>query len=708
MIRTIQLYIGNERVELFGDETISITDSIKNAKDIAKVFTTFSQQFTVPASKNNNRIFKHFYNFDIDSPYDFDARKKTAARIELNFLPFKSGRVKLDGVDLKNNAPSAYRITFYGSVVDLKDLIGEDKLPTLSDFNGVTKPYDINSLISDLTQNATGDYVLSLITAGQRLYYDSENGSQGSGNIHYDGTTAQGLKPQQLKYAVKLSKIIDAIESEYSGITFASNSFFKPSQANDLDDLYMWLHRKNDTVEIVAGANQVISFENDYTNLYFNIVDNVFYPTSATGTFPADAIYFYFTPATGYTDVRYDIILYKNGEIADVGYKQDVSGDNSVQQGNTVTIPATPFQQGDEFQIFIRTYDEAIVFDQIQFRYSTGVGGSNYFWYADVLSYDAGFEFSIQENMPEMKIIDFLSGLFQLFNLVAYVNDSGEIVTQTLDEFYRKGGRYDISQYIDVSKSSVDSALPFKEIFFKYKDTKTILAEQHLQEISNVEWGGVEYTSEADLSGDTYKVEPPFHHAKYEKLLDSSNTNFSTDTQVGYFVTDNEEAYLGSPLLFYIVPQTSAVRISYTKDGNLVNSPALSGTINMPSNSKSFNAATSQENIHFNVERNEFTGTLDFEDTLFKRYYEKYITSVFNRRNRLTKVTAYLPVSILRELELSDTIIINGRSYIINSMNINLNTGKTNFELLNKYNVSAIWEQVEDTWSTVDSEWSTI
>jgi hypothetical protein len=313
----------------------------------------------------------------------------------------------------------------------------------------------------------------------------------------------------------------------------------------------------------------------------------------------------------------------------------------------------------------------------------------------------------IKEHLPEMKVIDFLSGLFQLFNLVAYIDQDDKLVTQTLDEFYRTGGSYDISHYIDISKSAVNAALPYKEIFFKYKDTKTILAEQHLQEISNVEWGGVEYTDEdIDASGGIYKVEPPFNHTKYEKLLNASNQLDSTDVQVGYFVTDNEEAYLGSPLLFYIVPQTSNVRISYTRDGNLVNSPALQGTINMPSNSKTFDANVSEENIHFNAEINEFTGT-EFDDTLFKRYYEKYITSVFNRRNRLTKVTAYLPVKIMRELDLSDTIIINGRSYLINSMNMNLNTGKTEFELLNKYTVSAIWNQIESTWSTTDSNWIT-
>lgn len=706
MIRTIQLYIGNERVELFGDETISITDSIKNAKDIAKVFTTFSQQFTVPASKNNNRIFKHFYNFDIDSPYDFDARKKTAARIELNFLPFKSGRVKLDGVDLKNNAPYAYRITFYGSVVDLKDIIGEDKLPSLTAFSNVQFDYDITNLISDLTQNATADYALAMITAGQRLYYDSENPSKGSGNIYYNGTTAQGLKPQQLKYAVKLSKIIDAIESQYSGITFSSNSFFKPSQANDLDDLYMWLHRKNDTVTITAGDNQVVGGFNpseNATSLVLKVQSDTEGVMIDESTRTADVLTFETVAASD--DFEYDIAILRDTGSGYVPYQSQIGN-----FGDTTMTILDPLVDGYKYKAYIRTYESNASFTTMSWKcsYSGATSGQDSFSVSSK-SFAKSYYFNVSENIPEMKVIDFLSGLFQLFNLVAYVNDNGEIVTQTLDEFYRKGGRYDISQYIDVSKSSVDSALPFKEIFFKYKDTKTILAEQHLQEISNVEWGGIEYTSEADLSGETYKVEPPFHHAKYEKLLDSSNTNFSTDVQVGYFVTDNEEPYLGSPLLFYIVPQATTVQIGYTRQDSLINSPISVGTaVNMPSNSKSFNAATSQENIHFNVERNEFTGTLDFEDTLFKRYYEKYITSVFNRRNRLTKVTAYLPVSILRELELSDTIIINGRSYIINSMNINLNTGKTNFELLNKYNVSAIWEQVEDTWSTVDSEWSTI
>ena len=45
-MQQVQLYIGDERVELFKDETISLTESIQNVKDVAKVFTDFTKTFT--------------------------------------------------------------------------------------------------------------------------------------------------------------------------------------------------------------------------------------------------------------------------------------------------------------------------------------------------------------------------------------------------------------------------------------------------------------------------------------------------------------------------------------------------------------------------------------------------------------------------------------------------------------------------------------
>ena len=60
---------------------------------------------------------------------------KKSAIIELNNLQFREGKIKLEGVDLKNNKADVYKITFFGSTVELKDLFGEDKLQSLNELN---------------------------------------------------------------------------------------------------------------------------------------------------------------------------------------------------------------------------------------------------------------------------------------------------------------------------------------------------------------------------------------------------------------------------------------------------------------------------------------------------------------------------------------------------------------------------------------------
>ena len=96
----------------------------------------------------------------------------------------------------------------------------------------------------------------------------------------------------------------------------------------------------------------------------------------------------------------------------------------------------------------------------------------------------------------------------------------------------------------------------------------------------------------------------------------------------------------------------------------------------MPSNSLAFSSVTSKVNINFNNEINEYTATNDFTDTLFKKRYENYIASVFNTKQRLTKVKAYLPLRILLNYNLGDRFVIAGNSYKINSVSTNLLTAK--------------------------------
>jgi hypothetical protein len=680
-VQSIQLYIQGQRVDMFKDESVSITQSIKNVKDVAKIFTEFTKTFTLPASKTNNKIFKHYYNFDIVD--GFDARTKKSATIELNHLPFKKGKIKLEGVELKNRRPYAYKVTFYGNTVDLKDLLGEDKLNSLSSLNSLNETFSSSEIKSALQRNpASNDVLVPLITHSKRLYFDSGDNDQDTGNLWYNSGNKHGVAWNELKYALRIHKIIEAIESRY-GLTFSTDFF---TSSNDpYYDLFMWLHRKKGVVSSGGQLDEYTKLIDGWSTATGDVSQMI---NSSTLLIEfADYVDDFDLILTRSTSTPYDISITRNGTEV---YSE--TGITSLSKN----INLFPYVEDDAEYSATLTYTTALTFTNITWdidytlpfdppaseSYSTGSFVA-----------PADFEFVITEQIPEMKVIDFLTGLFKMFNLVAYVEDDGTIKVQTLDDFYSTYNTYDISQYVDVNSSQVDTALPYREVSFKYEDTKTYLASVHNQLFSQ-EWAKIDYTKvDTDgnvVDGSLYSVVAPFGHPKYERLINIDDST-QTSVQWGWSADDNQEAYIGKPILFY--PVYNLINGTYSTisfvtvvnaDGSYNNHVDVTGSINMPSNSVSFSSGTSTANINFKAEKNEYTGDSSFTGTLFENYYKTYIQDVFDIKARLTKVKAYLPMKILLNFTLADRFDINGQRYKINSIETNLATGESNIELLNE------------------------
>lgn len=155
-MNTVQIFAFNsttssfDRLDTFDDEIIRLTQSIQDIKDPGKVFTNFTQTFSLPASKTNNKYFKHFEKSEIVTPA-FDARKKVDAKIELNSLPYQTGKLKLEGVDMKNGKAHTYRVTFFGDLQNLKDILGDAKLKDLDWLLNFNTTYDQTNIISGFT-----------------------------------------------------------------------------------------------------------------------------------------------------------------------------------------------------------------------------------------------------------------------------------------------------------------------------------------------------------------------------------------------------------------------------------------------------------------------------------------------------------------------------------------------------------------------------
>ncbi len=687
-MQKVALYIEDERVDLFDDENISLTQTIQNVRDIEKVFTDFSKSFTLPASKANNKIFKHYYNFDIVG--GFDARTKADAKIELNYLPFREGKIKLEGVDLRDNKPYAYRVTFFGNTIGLKDILGDDKLSSLSWLSGFTRTYNSSNVKADLQANGvdltntfdsvtySDAYVMPLIGCKTRLFYDStltgsadyEYPNELGGNLYYQGglgSHLHGAYWQELKYGIRAYLIVKAIEESYDGIEFTSDSFLKDTSIAQYYNLYMWMHRNKgfvfDNISIQKPKERYTGFAIDTIQMTRVVmVDDNLKVFNLTG---GQTLSYSLEVTRSIGSNPFTVTIKKDGIV----YAVDSSSTSPLTLTGTLNNSSTGYDVYIEGTATERFDCEWIVTDSFLGETGTYTGGNQ--------TLQSTFQFRASEQIPEIKVMDFLSGLFKMFNLTAFVQNDGKIKVQTLDSFYAGGTRRDISKYVDIKESSVNVALPYKELNFKYKGRGTQVAKLYEQR-QGIGWGTEEYKIDNSLSGEIYNVELPFEHMQFEKLIDQGTGTALNNLQVGNMLDDAGSQYYGEPLLFYWQRYTGTA-ISFLETTTTGGHYSIT-TYCVPLNSVT---GISTDSNHFSVELNEFLPTTTLTGSLFANYYQNYISDVFNSKRRLTKVKAYLPVSFLINYSLADTLVINTKEYKINSITTNLQTGESELELLN-------------------------
>jgi len=697
----LQLYIEGQEVELFKDESIVLTQSLQDIRDISKVFTDFTKTFNVPASKRNNKIFKHFYNFNI---VGFDARKKKDAELTLNYKPFKLGKIKLEGVQLKNNEPNTYKITFYGSTVNIKDVLGEDKLSGLVNLKYFNFDYTDSNITTYMSNGKDVEFfdetlqdaiIFPLITSKSRLISDDtlEN-TDTIKNINplVSGPNV-GVPLNELKPAIRIYAIIKAIEAKYPDIKF-SRDFFTTNNPS-FYGLYMWLHNKEGLflqdqnaqypvtgfVPVDSGIQEISgwksgSFTNQFSEQQANRELRIFVNPSA--------------------DVSYNLIIKKDGE--QFQKYENLSG-QTINGGTTKNIEIP----NGTYTFYIETEAVSTYTIDVRIIHSPKdiFSGKKDVLFRGSAAYSTGKNVDIASVMPDMKVMDFITGLFKLFNLTAYQTRDGIIQVKTLDNFFNSSTKvWDITKYLDKSETTIDSILPFKEIQFTYPEQGSFLANNHKQ-LSGTEWASLHYKDGEKFDGETYEVNVPFEHFKFERLYSTDNGVIKTTTdnlgntiyqnsniQYGYSVNENQDPYLGKPLLFYSGNGIlSNVKVRSLDDQTV----STVNNVYLPLNSTIASLVGFEgQSINFNAEIDEWTRKPN-SLSLFKTYYEKYVKEMMDSRKRITIVKAYLPMKMLYNLSLADKMIVFDDIYRINKISTNFETNLSSIELTNifeevKYN----------------------
>jgi len=683
-MREVQIYINDQRIDLFGDEGIEITSRINDVRDISKVFTDFTQEFSIPASSTNNKLFAHFYNVDISSGA-FDGRKYHKCEIYLNHLLFRRGRMVLNNVSMKNHKATHYKITFYGNTVTMQDILGEDKLHALdfSDFDHTFSYSNVKTIFkSGLTvNNESESLIYPLITSKKRLFYDSgladDSNDNFNGNLYHTTESSpsdpkryskRGVNELDLKPAIKVSEVIKLIENKYEGISFTDDSFVKKTDGA-LGNLYLWMSNRSGNI-FGEGVKYVITLD-DYALNGSNNLGTV----SVQDEDITLGIVNFSSGTLGNPIWKVDVIV---NDVADAGTpyainlisnKTGTTKRRSSQGDDTIEFNVSEQTDFNSFKIELSAEAATTYTVQVKVRYKWAQAGvvqeiTELYDVNNGNSISPVQDLKIKDHLPDLSILDFLTGMFKMFNLTAYFvddensEDYGKIRVLTFDDYYndavnnQSGGTIDITKHIDVNSHTVSTSFPYSDIDFKYSDPKTLLIEQHLDAFGVV--FGNSNLPVAELypdmvTGKKYEIKLPFSHLKYERLLDGSD-----DSQTARDFSDSE----GVDSYF------------------------------MPSNSKENPSADTPPtfSINFDNEVDEFFSEQDFgssNNTLFSKFYQNYVISVFDPSKRIFKFTAYMPASFLIHFKLNDQLKIQDRVYRINSIQTDLTTGKTELELIN-------------------------
>ena len=655
----LYIYINDvaRRIELFDDEKISINSSVQNASDISKVYTDFSQSFTVPANDHNNAIFSHWYESSIDSGYD--ARKRKQAYIELDTIPFRNGNIQLEKATIKNGIAENYTITFFGSLVSLKDTFAGKKLSEL-DYTASTLAYSAEEVIDRVKGEVNNDVKFPLITSN-RVWTDT-------GTTQNITTSGGAILTNELFPALRVKNIFDAIATNY-GITFEGDFLIDERFTN----AYLWL-KNSDTFVAKSDELQVdfvsYNFEGQYPVNDLVTVDltaNTFYYYGLSGTNFCNV---YFLPTCNVAGINCYFNVYKNdvllytvpftsstSEINAGAILHDAIGESEFGAGTIkVTVNSdTPITFTSRIRVIVE-YDGGeigIVLDD-----------DNYIVCNNSQSTTSNLDLKLY--MPDIKVEDFFSGILKMFNLTCIGYKENVYTIEQLEDWYASGDVVDVTQHIISDDLDISKLETFKKINFNYTKSESLLNVAYLSN-NGFEYGDLK----ADLNseGSEYNIQLPFENLLFSKFT-------GQNLQVGYVLKTDLKPYIPKPIILYDYKTLQSCNF-YLKGSGSAQNITTYNAFGQDTLISGIN-----HSLNFGLEISSLLLT-PINNSLYADYYQNYLANIYNIKTRKYNVKAVLPISLLTSIRLNNRLIIRDKRYIINNMKIDLTSGEVDFELIN-------------------------
>lgn len=233
------IYDGQNLLDLFKDDDIPLKLSIDNFKNATEKIQSYSKDFSLPATKNNNKVFFNLFDVTVsvkDKVKTFNPLMQTKAKLSEDGISIFEGFLKLNDISFVDGEP-VYNVHLYSDVISLADTLKERNF---SDLDFAELEHDYNS--DNIENSWIGELELVNNLSTDSFAYDGVNidktpvlkypfvdytGSLDvSGNSFELNRLEDAFRPFiQVKYLV--DKIFDAAGFKYESNFMTQDKFTK-------------------------------------------------------------------------------------------------------------------------------------------------------------------------------------------------------------------------------------------------------------------------------------------------------------------------------------------------------------------------------------------------------------------------------------------------------------------------------------------------
>ena len=742
----VQLYIKYKDdnyylLDLDPNEGINYKLTVKDLSDITKIYSPYTQSFTLQATDKNKMLCGFVGNEKIqriNSTGEFDSM------IYISGFLFQSGKLSFEESDYQFNDQKNFKTSFASNLTSLSDKLGDLTVQQLfqddyGSFDPLVKTQWNKNVLKDRMQSIKNltlsnginfKWGVPFISNNRVWTYDDDN-LDIIDNIAYRAT-----KPVDNVNFISLTEVRPAVTymtiMEHLLLKIGTPVICPLFESTEVKDLYVWGNSAN----LIADKETAYPITS-YTSLSYlrydtkqEITGYPLPPTNspkwlvteeASGVFKIDRNESVFYPTT-WGD-GFDVNLVFNGLVA-LGEStkikvvlrnttNNVIIDSQEITGNTYTyrildsllnssgflyfrFEILPVSLVDWTSITFKTIQKFRIAKKVLF--GTRVTKGTYEANATNNSLSTslgGNELNLISILPKMKCVDFLKSFFKTFNISVIstgLNDQSMywITSDNIKETNKPYSKriVDYTSFVDIASLNKKKANQYNQYIFKHFDSKYYESEYGY----GTKFGSLTYPTTAPDKPTKFEVTTNYSIIKTASTF-KHPSNLKTCLA---FEKDSPEvlesgAVRYTPVydeftIFYLKPRNlelSPLSLEYSPTGNNALYAALEATYKNPISGKL---------LSFGAESEVDT------DSLYLNYYDDFITLLLDSNSYLSTFNVVLPPNeiflnfanlkqgesnIPTGFRAQNEIIIGEQRYILQDASFDLTTGKGKISVIN-------------------------